>query len=237
MKLILVTIIAMTLITSQAKAEIRDVTRMADVFLAVDADTLVVFDLDNTVIESVGDWGSDQWYDHLVEYFRTLHPAEEAVAKGLKLWADAQHTTEVNPVESVTPSLIREAQTKGTRMIGLTARPDTIDGRTADQLKSIGVDFSANGGTVLAIGPSASKGRALVEYLSRLERRPKKVIFVDDKHHYVKSVDEALTGLGIEHIIFRYGAADARVADYHRRHVGKNPCFAALISPTSETEY
>ncbi len=204
-------------LSPNAKAEVRESSSMADVFRSIDADTLVVFDLDNTVMEAHGDWGSDQWYDHLVEYYKRTLPEKEAVARAEKEWGDAQFTTHVRPVEGITPELIRKAQDAGTKMIGLTARPTEITARTVEQLATIGVDFSRNGGAVFAIGATSSKGKALVEYLKRTGQRPKKIVFVDDKHHYVKSVDEALAELGIPREIFRYGGADYRVADYQSR--------------------
>jgi hypothetical protein len=201
---------------------------MADVFRTVEPGTLVVLDLDNNVMEAVGDWGSDQWYDHLVEHFRKIYPEQEAVDRGLKMWADAQHTTEVRPVEPITPGLIRAAQAKGIRVIGLTARPDSISPRTIAQLASIGIDLSKNGGEVIAVGPTASKGQALIEYLERTSYKPKKVVFSDDKPHYVKSISAALAELGIAHDVFRYGGADAHVADYYRRQGEKNPCLQSM---------
>ena len=59
------------------------------------------------------------------------------------------------------------------------ARPPEIEKRTAEQLLSLGVDFSKNGGRVLAIGPTSSKGKALVEFLQKTGLRPKKVVFID----------------------------------------------------------
>ena len=63
---------------SLAFADVREAPTMADALSDVDADSLVIFDLDNTVMMPPQSLGGEEWYDYFVEK-RT----KEQVAAGI----------------------------------------------------------------------------------------------------------------------------------------------------------
>ncbi len=198
-------------------------------------DTLIVFDLDNTLIEPVQTLGSDQWYYHLVSALRATGRDERAAhTEANNIWNRVQLSTEVRPVESDTPERVRALQARGLRVMALTARSEDVSGPTERQLRSVGYQLSTAAfgvnqvvldaaaraiyrGGILYVGEHASKGEALLAFLDLQAYRARHVVFVDDKEKHARSVDAALTARGIPVVSVRYGAADARVKAFDPR--------------------
>ena len=209
-----------------AGAEVREISAMKEIVPSLDRDTLLVLDIDNTLIEPTGNLGSDQWYYYLVRRMVAAGLVRaEAERRCLPLWNDMQWLIRVRPVEKETPSLIAEAQRRGVRVVALTARTPALAQRTRLQLASVGLrlaggdpdrSLSANGATrfiggVLYAGDGRDKGELLVQLLRHLRPAPKKIVFVDDKAHNVRNVERALARRRIPVRCFRYAAADGRV--------------------------
>src|SRR5687768_551444 len=207
--------------------------RMKEIMPHVDRDTLVVFDIDNTLIEPTQTLGSDQWFYHLMQKVKAEEKLddERAIDRAMEIWNAVQLDTQVRAVESDTPALIRELQRKEVATFALTAR--TLDSAevTKKQLRSIGVDFAARPihrgdldfalasparftGGILFVGEKNAKGDVLLAFLAKVGLRPKRVLFIDDKEKNVASVERSLSTAQIPHVVFRYGAADSRVARF-----------------------
>lgn len=212
-----------------AVAELRESPAMALVEQLASDDTLVVFDLDNTLIEPVQTLGSDQWYYHLVAQLQAQGRDEtQAHAEANAIWNRVQLATAVRPVEADTPDRVARLQARGLRVMALTARTQDVSSLTARQLESVGYTLAksafgrdelvldADAGEiyregVLYVGEHASKGQALLAFLAKVGVTPARVVFVDDKEKHARSVDATLTAAGIPVVAIRYGAADARV--------------------------
>jgi hypothetical protein len=216
----------------EASAEIRDVRSMAEVYSSIPQGAIVVFDLDNTILEAKQTLGTDQFFTFLVQ------KAEEAGLRGQEAKDLAVlQTTGIQPiapvrlVEESTLAFVRALQEKNVIVFGLTARPAAWAEGTLRQLASLRVDFSKTApripkettgvdgelkyqGGVIFLKPGFDKGVTLVNFLTASHQKPKKIVFIDDKHHNVESVDKALSAVGIENIAFRYGAADERVRNF-----------------------
>lgn len=186
---------------------------MAEIRPELTTSTLLIFDIDNTLVEPVGNIGSDQWYYYIEKaYARDGLDSAAAEAKAGETWSWALATVKVKPVEDTTPALVREQQRRGVKIMALTARDAKDAPATFRQLKDIGVDLGTN---VVFVGDGPDKGKALVAELKKRKLKPAKVVFVDDKPHHVKNVDAALTAAGIPSVSFRYGAADAKVRAFN----------------------
>lgn len=193
-------------IAQVASAQIVEISQMNDILPSIDSETWVVFDLDNTVMEPAQTLGTDQWYDYMVKKLGSDEPA-------LAVWSRVQDRTQMIPVEPTTPDLIKNLQQEHIRVFALTARPKDSIPTTITQLKSIGVEFER----VVAVGPGANKGEVLSLEIQKASVMPAKVVFVDDKAKHVRNVDVALSKLPeIEHLEFRYGAADSRVRSFNK---------------------
>ncbi len=218
-----------------AQAEIHEIKSMREITPFITPQTLLVFDLDNTVVEPVQTLGSDQWFEYMVQGFEKSGQSKEvAIQKAIIFWNEIAQTTRIRPVEAITPQIIRQAQIAGLTVLGLTARHVTSAAATERQLASIGVNFQARpifdrpiGSSsledahfrrgIMYVGPHLTKGAALTQFLARLKIRPARVVFIDDKAKHTQTVEAALNAIGIPNFDFRYGAADARVGAFNAK--------------------
>lgn len=216
-----------------ARAEVREIASMSEIVPALTTSTLLVFDLDNTLIEPVGNIGSDQWWYYMVKAIARDEgiPEEKAEEKAAPVWTRTLAKVKVKPVEALTPKLIAGQRARGLGVMALTARGPEDRAATERQLEDIGVDLTAaapyakelttpNKGLfargVFFVGEGPNKGEELVKFLETIGLKPRHVVFVDDKPKHAKSVDAALTAAKIPSVSFRYGAADAKVAAFNR---------------------
>jgi hypothetical protein len=234
--------IALTVCFSTALLEgkIIETKTTAEALAEVDAQTLLIFDLDNTVVMPAQTLGGEEWFDYLVtkytgEYQQSgenaalakLHAGERA----LREWIAVQKVTDVQAVEASAPQAIAEKQKQGTKTLGLTARPAELVKETHVQLERIGIQFDSAPVTkkkltlagipvaqfdssILFVGPLNSKGVVLTAFLDKTQYTPKKIVFVDNKRHHLEAVEKALSGRGIEFVGCRLGAADAKIAAF-----------------------
>ena len=217
-----------------AFAEVREIKSMKEILKEVDSQTLLVFDLDNTLMEPLQSLGSDQWYYYIIKKYKEVDKLsdQEAYDKADKVWNQTQWLIQVKAVENLTPELIRQLQKKKIKMMGLTARTYDISDITLKQLSSIGihlghsvssqdmsfqlVDMAHFKDGIVFQGEHNSKGAVFVEFLKKLNLKPKKVVFVDDKQKHVNSMEKALGEAKIKYIGFRYGSADKRVEKFNK---------------------
>ncbi|MCB9253279.1 MAG: DUF2608 domain-containing protein [Bdellovibrionaceae bacterium] len=213
---------------------------------AIDGDSLLVVDLDNTVFESAQMLGSAQWFEYLLGTLKKNGlSAREAYQQALHQWVQIQNATEVRPVEASTPNFLRGLQTMGIRVMALSARPPEVARRTFEQLANVGVDFTRPSvfakdlpmafkradalytqGVLFA--DRLDKGGVLAAFFDRIQYRPKRVVYVDDQLQNVESVARAMKKIGVVFEGYRYGAADIRVktfdpevAELQMRYYGK----------------
>jgi len=209
-----------------------EILRMSDIVEHIDADTLVIFDLDNTLIQPKQMLGSNQWYDFIVGRFLAGGlELNVAIDAALKDWNAVQLKTEVLAVENTTPKIIAAIQAKGNKILGLTARPMDLAAASKAQLQSVGIDLSLTpvskkdfwldkprellfSSGVLFVGAKSNKGEELVVLLKKLDLKPKRIVFVDDKVSHIKNVGNSVSKTPIEYLGFRYAAADEYVAAF-----------------------
>lgn len=232
---------AIGLISTSGFAKVVEVTKMAAIKAAVQPGTVLVFDIDNTLVEASQMYGSDQWFESLVmngiaEGKKLGLPEAEvkkrAVKRAIEIWQPVQKVTTVQPVENETASIVEGFQQQGFCTMGLTARPLEIEEATQRHLRSAGVNLAGgckmpeqmkgfeskpdvgwyNG--VLFVGPGNDKGESLVHFLKSNGVEAKRIVFVDDKTRNTDSVERACTKAGLDCVNFRYGAADRRVKKF-----------------------
>lgn len=222
-----------------AYSEIHEIKHMAEILSAIQDDTLLVFDIDNTLIEPVGNLGSDQWFYYLYKIYK-INGLDEKLTQqqALRAWNHAQSLIAVRAAETSIPDLIKSQQKRGLKMLALTARSVEISQKTSQQLASVNISFSDHSvldkdleidqGTlqsehgaffrngVMYVGEGNDKGQVLSYFLQQLHLNPKRIVYVDDKSHHVQAVDRALAALNIPCFCFRYGALDEKVKAYQQ---------------------
>jgi uncharacterized protein DUF2608 len=216
----------------------------------VDADTLVLLDIDETLLVPSQTLGTDVWFRHEFEKNKKAgvsDPRDQTLA----LWEAIRHLTQVEVVEKGADRIVDKMQKQGIRIMGLTTQGLALATRTANQLQSLYFDLTKtapsqeeiyfqNGREVLyrkgiLFTNGSAKGSALLKFFELAKIRPKRVVFLNDKQCHLEDVEMPLEKVGIPFIGLRYGYSDARVerfrpeiADIQLRHSS----FGRILSDT-----
>jgi hypothetical protein len=194
-------------------------------------DVLVIFDLDNTLIQPVTEIGSDQWLEYAAkkEAQEKNITLAQAYKNLLPLYFKVQDLIDLQLVEELATDLISKMQSAGIRVIGLTMRSHPIIERTISQLNRLNISFSSlNPHQVILEGfakdpiykdgiifcSSNDKGVILFEFLHRFAIKPKKIFCFDDKHHHLEKVHAAAVKNNVECMCIHYIGCNERVEKF-----------------------
>ncbi len=215
----------------QLNGEIVETKHMKTVYEYLQPEMLIVFDIDNTIIEPVQTLGSDQWFHHrLTEYKSYGYDDANALEMALREWMAVQNITSVKLVEEETGSIIKDLQSKGYKIIGLTTRGLGMSTRTIHQLESVEVNleltapskeefhFMNERGVLYRDGvlftANTHKGEALRKYLQTIGYTPKSIMFINDKYSHIVPVEEFCDGANIPFVGLRYSHVDEKVKNF-----------------------
>jgi len=216
------------------QARIIETDTINEILHHLDADTIVIFDIDNTIGAPEKELGSDEWFSHSMQKHLQQGDDMPTIKKQLlPLFFALQHTLLLQPIESETPAFIEQLQKNNIPTIALTVRSLPIANRTIEQLAHMAINFSKtaphqptctikiddhNGiykhGIIFCNGHH-SKGKALRHFFAQANYYPRKIIFIDDKLKYLTDVEQVATELGIEFIGLRYNRCDHKVAAFN----------------------
>ncbi len=216
------------LIFTALSAEIVEIQKIEEFSKHAEEGILLVFDIDNTILEPTQTLGSDQWFcNQIDQYVDKGYPAQEALEIALAEWMAVQNVTNVQLVEPTVAKLIAKYQKKGWPLIGLTTRGLGMATRTVEQLQSLGVDLSKsspiqeelliqNKGSALFRGgilftAGTNKGSAFFKLLDKAGYQAKKVLFVNDKTSHLSAVEKACKRRKVPFLGLRYGFLDHKV--------------------------
>ncbi len=195
--------------------------------------TLVVLDIDNTLMEPTQQLGSCQWCQYLIEEkMKQGLPFQDALDQMLPIWEKIQYFTQVQPVEENSHKFIRDLSQKNISFVGLTGRDFKIFDCTVEQLKSIDIHFSdsplwdqdvalkapnfcAYKDGVIFSGPKNNKGDVLLRFFSHFSYQPERIIFIDDQHHFVANVQGVMEQHSIPFLGMRYAGVDSKVKQFN----------------------
>jgi len=197
----------------------------------IEPDTLVVLDIDNTLVHPTEELGSNEWFSHEVET-KMIEGFDEitAVYYALPKAFYAEFNITLQPTEPDIPELIQSVLEQNIPVIALSTRSLFIAERTLEQLEKINISFFIpninpddlilpmthpclykNG---ILFGGNNDKGYVLLYFFNIMNYHPKKVIFIDDKVKYLIAVEHALKDSGIEFIGIRYSGCDEKVRNF-----------------------
>lgn len=220
--------LAFSLVASlPARASVEELSTYANAPAITQPNTLIVFDLDNTIIAPTQTLGSDQWGSVQQKRFREQGlAAEEAIDRGVAEFAEVQMKTNVRLTEPEARHFIQSLQARGFRVMGLTARPMNLVDRTLEELNQVGVTFSTTAITgtlpqttdarhevrykdgILFVGPHNTKGQVLKTFLGK--HIPAAIRFFDDKAHHVQDLESVFSG-STQYTGYRYSREDEAV--------------------------
>ena len=172
--------------------------------------SLVVVDLDNTLMIPVESLGEDPWKKQLIKKLEKMGVSkQQAPGKAQKVWEYIHQVDWVEPVEERIAKIIGKLQDYNIPVMGITERPSSQAERTQKQLKQLGIDlkrtavpkilnrvFNPTGvvylSGVLYTGPKMVAGKALADFLNQNNFAPQALIYVDDSYERVTDVQKAL---------------------------------------------
>ncbi len=225
-----------TLVSSSLFGAIIEIKQANEIAKHFKNEMLVIFDIDNTILEPVQELGRDQWFYHRIQHHTSLGtPSDKALQRALNEWTAVQYITSVNLIEDDMAKVIGRFQDKGIPVIGLTTRGSPLAHRTIEQLESIGVDLQASApnkeehyilqqkevasGVVFKNGVlftgGTHKGETLFKLLDKLSIKPKSILFINDKASHLAEVERTCQKLGVEFVGLRYGFLDEKVAAFN----------------------
>lgn len=211
---------------SAAFAEIITTPTIHEVMPYIDQETWFLVDLDNTLFEGKQALGHAHWfYDLVQKKMQNGMSREEAVRDSYPDWVKTQAICDVKPLEDAFISYLKELQSKGIVVMGLTHRQPVVATSTFRQVNSLGLDFLKTAPSeatfslpshtptlysqgILFVGDYNAKGDILLPFFDRIEKHPKKVVFIDDKRKNVDELEKTLQEIGIEYLGVHYTAID-----------------------------
>ncbi len=209
-----------------------ETNRLSQIKEHLEEEVLIVFDIDNTLIEPMQKLGSDQWAWNRVRELNAMGIDESnAFMQTMDEWRQIHRITKMQTLEKDTPDIIKELQSQGYLIIGLTTREPQDADLTIRELKEVGIDLASTAISdenrdiqlkkmarftqgILFTTLENKKSIALKEFLNQVQYRPKKLLFVDDKLSHVKDLEEFCEREKIDYIGVRYGVSDSHVAAF-----------------------
>lgn len=242
----LLTLIALPLCLTAEIYEIQSIEELYD-FLPddPDPDLLIIFDIDNTLIEPVQELGTDQWfYSRLKDHLHNGHDGRAALDKAIREWTAVLNISKMKLVESAAEVIVRDLQKSGYHVMGMTTRGLGMATLTIEQLQHLGIDLSLhapheedflmrNEGTILyrkgiLFTSGTHKGEALHRFFDTIDYPAMDVMFINDKLNHLTPVEEMCLREEIGFYGLRYGKTDERVKNFNRdiadvqfKHFGK----------------
>jgi phosphoserine phosphatase len=230
---------ATTLYANQTKEiMIIETKQIKDILPHAGNETLVIFDIDKTLIQSAQYTGSLACEKHIKTNFLQNGCNEtEAINLANVIWTKLQKIIPVKTVETDTLDTLESLSTKNIKIMGLTARSiDTID-ITIKQLASMNLSLQSNPihnqnlsidntttytENILYVGPWGNKGETLVIFLKTINYKPKRILFIDDSINHCKEVAQSLQKNGFSHICLHYTAAEESYPTFTPAQVHEN---------------
>lgn len=215
-------------LTTQLFSIVYESMHIEDVLQYADDKTLVIFDLDNTIMETKQQLASDQWFYHSIQrQIKNGSDTQEALEKTLSHWMALQNITGVKLCEEGCDRVINQLQRSGITVMGLTTRGLGLSQCTLRQLQSLGVDLSKTAPSKsehFALNPrgvlyrngvlftaGTNKGFAFEKIMNDMGYTPEKILFINDKLSHINELAKRVEELGIPFIGLRYGATDEKV--------------------------
>ncbi|MDP1836481.1 MAG: DUF2608 domain-containing protein [Chlamydiales bacterium] len=211
-----------------SQAEIIQVDDIKVLHQYATPDTLILTDIDHTLLQSATQLASHEWWVHLrkaVDQSALTRDQAWPVFGPQNSWIF--HQVPVRPMQEDTAQVIKQLQEKKQPLLALTARPKTAiycphyDRLTRDHLKKIDIDFTLStlpaelGFTEIETPLWSScygviftgkipKGTSLVAFLKDHNFKPSRVVLIDDMLYQLESMENALAELGIEFVGLHY---------------------------------
>ena len=212
--------------------KIVEINNIEEVYNYLTPNDLVIFDIDNTLVEPVQTMGSNQWFEYLKKkYLEEKKSPKQAFDKAYKQWLKVQNVTEFKLVEEEkTRQLISNLQKKKQEVMGLTTRGLCLSCSTIDRLKQLGIYLEKTAPSkksMFFLNPlevlysegilftnGTNKETVFLQFFSLIGKFPSSVIFINDNKKHLEQVEKACEKKKISFIGLRYGYLDEKVKNF-----------------------
>ena len=213
-------------------SRIIESNKITDVLNYITPKSLVLFDIDNTLIESIHEFGGHAWFLFMVERFKEQGLQEPvAIKKSSATFTQMQDVLTFKTVESETITVLDQLKTKNIKAMAVTARWIALAQSTFRHLESLKISFHNNvlhdeemslgeisgfSKGILFTGDENEKlkGEFLISFFEKIGYTPEHVVFVDDSMKQVEHVYKTLQEKNIACHCIRYGATDSRMNQF-----------------------
>lgn len=227
---------------------IVEIVTFSDLLKYARPNSLVLIDIDDTLIEAEQTMGTDRWFIWRQEYYakQGVDP-ELGFNKALLDWMAVQCLTRMKLTETGTDLAVKQLQNSGIVSMGLTTRGGSFTTGTVYQLQNVGIDLSLAAPSkeeIVFLNPhpvlykngilftaGAKKGESLFTFLKMIKYpidNIQEIVFINDKKSHLADVQEACAARGIPFLGLRYGFSDERIRNFSEdiaelqfKHFGK----------------
>ncbi len=195
-------------------------------------DTLVVLDIDDTLLITKQMLGCDEWFIYRMNQRKSegMSPSA-ALEKTLSEWEAVRHLTQMEIVEPNTESVIQSLQKQGYCVFGLTTQGLALATRTIQQLNEKQIDFTVSAPTQedvyfplkqhgvlfrkgVLFTSGMPKGEALFQLCKMINRPVSRIVFVNDKATHIADIEEMAKKQSVDFLGLRYARSDAKKAAF-----------------------
>jgi Protein of unknown function (DUF2608) len=208
-----------------------EITMLNEISPEITQDTLVLVDLDDTIVTTETMLGSSPWWEHFTRKMMSANFDTRTTFQSVfPLVGKIVQSIPLKPIERDTPFFIRNLQAQNIIVWGLTGRvreapyDPNFAATTHFHLQKIGIDFDAS---PLPLGANITrtihpkqfaygilftshqlKGPILKQFLQEINFTPAKIIMVDDLNSHLQSVEQVAQEMNIPCACFRYKRLD-----------------------------
>jgi hypothetical protein len=191
---------------------VHEIQQIREILNHISFDTVVCWDLDNTLLQAKHELGSDQWFNALIRHILPKIPVSPlAIEWAISVYTHVQHLTQVQPVESVVIKLIRLMHQIGIPQYIVTARGAELGVTTLRQLQQVGIEFNPDH---IIFCSGKNKAECLEVCLNSLPEYPRHVVMVDDKASHVHDIKLLAQNKRIRFSGFSYRHLDDKVSQF-----------------------
>lgn len=216
------------------KKPITESKSIRSVLKLISWNSVLLVDLDNTLMESENELGGDAWFTSLCCYAPSvINNKEQALAVSIALYKKIQRWVNTKPVEETTAKIIKLLQLSHVPIIAITARSQSIEWDTLRQLDKIKIKFNSLGiaqqplfinntnekpalysdGIIYCDGKD--KGLCFKSFIEANHLKLKHVVMIDDKIHHLDRVKKQLDSLGVRFNGIHYTHLDEQLAEFN----------------------
>jgi len=218
--------------------EVKGLILLEQAIPSLDENSLVIFDVDETLIEAENLWRSDVnkkaksiWYP----LYQKIHKTVSSRDKKRVLFSRMAMALKPILIDKTVPQIIDQIKKQDTKMLALTkffpgkfGDMENSEEHRFQELKKLGIDFSSSFPQYTSfempelsdkkpapvfhkgVIPTShcTKGEALVGFLNRINWWPTRIIFIDDKIENLKEVAQIAKERNINFLGLHYRAAE-----------------------------